>query len=92
MKNILTYSMFNESNYDNTSWTKTINGKEVTIPIREVEKYLDSKNVEPEKIFVSEIKHMCAHKDKTDKKTLKRSQNSNLDYPIIISKLDGYLK
>jgi hypothetical protein len=96
---ILSYNLFTiqkitpkveNNHYKDTSWTDTIDGKEVTITIQEIEDYLDSKNVNIIEIPVNEVFTMCAHKDKTDSETLKRSEQSDLSFPIIVAKgLDG---
>ena len=76
----------NENYYDDTSWEMVIDGKKVKIKIQEIKKYLDKNNIPIIKIPVKDIFHMCIHKDKKDEETLKKSEESNLDYPIIISK------
>lgn len=75
-----------KKDYKNTSWTKEINGKEVTITIKDVEKYIEKEDIPTTKIPVDDIFDMCIHKNKNDKKTLKRSEQTNLKYPIIIAK------
>ena len=80
---ILRFSLFCESHYEETSWSRKLDGKNVTITIKDVEKLLNSGI---EKISVTEIADMCVHKGKTDKGTLERSEKSNLEYPIIVSK------
>jgi len=76
----------NEGYYEETSWTREIDGKEVTITIQEVQDYLkDAPIIE---IPVEEIEDMCVHKDKKDKKTLDRAKAANLKYPILIAKDD----
>ncbi len=94
---ILNYNFFvtsqrsNESlYYEQTSWSKYIDGEEVTITIQQVQRYLDDKKIPTIEIVVDEIYDMCCHAGKTDKQTLERSESSDLSYPIIISKgLDG---
>ena len=76
-----------DKNFDETSWTKKINGKDVTISISDVIKYLDDNNVGVIEIPVDEIKEKCIHRDKRDKETINRSEKSNLLYPILICKL-----
>ena len=76
------------NNYEETSWTKEIDCKEKTITIHEIQDFL--KNEKIVNIKVDDIKSKCIHLNKTDKKTLIRSQKSDLNYPIIICKgLDG---
>lgn len=75
----------NESkHYQETSWTDTIDGKKQTISIKEVEDFL--KNDAIIDINVKDIQDKCIHLNKTDKETLKRSENSDLSFPIIITK------
>jgi hypothetical protein len=76
------FKILENKDYEETSWT---NG-DVTITIKEVQKFLDDNKVKITKIPVDEIFHMCCHRDKTDKKTIERSEKSDLDYPIIIAK------
>lgn len=76
-------------NYEETSWTAKIDGKEVTVTIQEVQKYLDETKAPTIELLVDDIYDMCVHKDKTDEATLKRSEESNLNYPIIIAKGEG---
>lgn len=91
---ILRYQMFigiitpkvENSQYENTSWTKEIDGREVTITIHQVQDYLKSVSAPVIEIPVSEIYHMCCHEGKTDIKTIDRSEKSDLSYPIIIAK------
>ena len=75
-----------ENHYDGTSWKTEIDGKIVKVTIHDVQKYLDSLNTPIIEIPVNDIKEMCVHLGKTDKKTLQRSKNSNLSYPLIITK------
>jgi hypothetical protein len=79
------YQFINEvNNYEETSWSRTIDGELVTIKISEIEKYLEYFPII--EIPVSEIKDMCVHKDKKDEETIKRVESADLKYPIIISK------
>jgi len=70
-------------NYKETSWTKTINGKDKTISISDIEKYLKDA-----KVFEIPVKNIAniSILDKTNAKTKERSEKANLEYPIIISK------
>jgi len=79
-------SMMESSHYEETSWTVNIDGEDVTVTIKEIEKYLKKANAPVIEIPVKEIFHMCVHKDKKDKETLERSEKSDLKYPIIIAK------
>jgi len=88
---MMKYIKLFENFYDDTSWTKEIDGKEETITIHDIQEYL--KNDDVVNIKVDDIKHMCIHKNKKDKKTIERSQKADLNYPIIISKgTDGKFK
>jgi hypothetical protein len=88
MKYLKTYNIFNESNhYEETSWTATKDGKDITIKISDVQDYI--KNNPVIEIPVDEIKHKCIHLGKTDKETLERSEASDLKYPIIITNKIG---
>ena len=80
---ILTFELFEKNYYEETSWSKKIDGIDVKITIQDVQKLLE--NVPIKKIPVVDIADMCVHKGKKDKKTLKRSEDSDLRYPIIIS-------
>jgi len=82
MKYLKTFEYYNH--YQETSWIDTIDGKEVTITIGEIEKYLNNSPVV--EIPVDEIKDMCIHKDKKDEATRKRAEAADLSFPIIISK------
>jgi hypothetical protein len=75
-----------ESFYDDTSWTRTIDGREVTITIHDLQRYLDDRGVPVTEVPVYEIFHLCAHKDKTDRETISRSDRSDLSYPIIVAR------
>jgi hypothetical protein len=86
MNQIKTFNQFmcENNNYTETSWTGDIDGVEKTVTISEVEDYL--KDAPIIGIPVKTIKGMCCHLGKTDEETLSRSNASNLDFPIIISK------
>jgi len=67
------------------SWTV----KGITIKIADVQSYLDKNNIPVVNIPVKDVFHLCAHRNKTDKETLDRSERSSLDYPIIVLKKNG---
>jgi hypothetical protein len=67
------------------SWT----AKGITIKLTDVQRYLDENNIPVVNIPVKDVFHMCAHRNKTDKKTLDRSERSSLDFPIIVLKKNG---
>lgn len=88
MKHIKLFEDFlikKESHYDETSWEIEINDKVVKVTIHDVQKFLDDINTPIVEISVNSIKDMCCHLGKTDDKTLKRSEDSNLSYPVIIT-------
>jgi len=78
------YLKFFENYYQETSWTKNIDGKSITITIKDVENLLSKMSAPVENIKVSDIVDKCVHAGKTDKETLDRSEESDLKYPIII--------
>jgi hypothetical protein len=78
--------LLENSNYQETSWTIEKGGREITIGINDIQKYLDNNNISIKEIPVNTIADMCIHKDKKDKKTLKRAQEADLKYPIIIAR------
>jgi hypothetical protein len=67
------------------SWT--VGG--TTIKIEDVQKYLDENDIPVIEIPVKDIFNKCAHRNKTDKKTLDRSERSDLKFPIIVLKKNG---
>ena len=85
MKYLMKYRIFLENkDYQETSWTRKINGEDVTITIHDIQDYLKDEPVVD--ILVYNIEDICIHKDKTDKETLERAERSNLKHPIIICK------
>lgn len=85
--------MNNETDYyKGTEWNKNIDGKMVKITIQEVEDYLNKNNIPIIDIPLEDVYHLCSCKDKKDDETLKRSEESNLEYPIIISRYSGKYK
>ena len=85
---VINYSQFllENSSYEQTSWTATIDGREITITIQDVQDYLDSNSVTSSNMPINKIFHMCIHKNKKDEATIKRSAESDLRFPIIIAK------
>jgi hypothetical protein len=67
------------------SWTVN----DITIKITDVQKYLDENNIPVVDIPVNDVFHLCAHRNKTDKETVDRSERASLDYPIIVLKKNG---
>jgi len=71
------------------SWSMEIDGKMVKITFDEVMDYIKKNNIPVTSIPVKDVFKFCAHKNKTDKETLARSERSSLDYPIIVTKMNG---
>lgn len=84
MKHISSFKLFEY--YQDTYWSKNINGKEVTVTIHQVQDYLNKINAPVIEIPVKDIESMCIHVNKNDKETKERSEKSDLGYPIIIVK------
>lgn len=76
---------YGTSNEPPPSWTVG----NITIKIADVMKYLDKNNIPVTEIPVKDVFSKCAHKDKTDKETLDRSERSDLKFPIIVLKKNG---
>jgi len=55
-----------DKNYNETSWTMDINGKEKTITIHMIQDFLKDEPIVD--IKVEDIKDKCIHLDKKDKK------------------------
>lgn len=76
-------------NWASTSWTDTINGKELTITLKDMLEYI--KNDPVIEIATSELAPYALHRDKKDAETLKNIERSDLQYPIIVlKKPDSY--
>ena len=71
------------------SWSMEIDDKMVEITFDEVMDYIKKNNIPVTSIPVKDVFQFCAHKNKTDKETLARSERSSLDYPIIVTKMNG---
>ena len=67
MRFIKAFRIFENDNYKDTSWTMKIDGKEVTITVKDVEDYLDKEGIKSIDIPVKDIKDMSIHKNKKDK-------------------------
>ena len=75
--------------WSNTSWTNTIDGKDVTVTIKDMLDLIKGKPVQG--IATKILEPYALHKTKTDAETLANIEKSNLDYPIIVlKKPDGY--
>jgi len=70
--------------WKDTSWTNIIDGKEVTVTIKDILDLIKEKPVQ--KIDTEILKPYALHKTKTDADTLAKIKNANLDYPIIVLK------
>jgi hypothetical protein len=87
-KNVLVDGMHGDD-WANTSWTDTIDGKDVTVTIKDMLDLIKGKPVQEIKTKV--LEPYALHKTKTDPETLANIQKSNLDYPIIVlKKSSGY--
>ena len=71
------------------SWSMEIDNEMVKITFDEVLDYIKKNNIPVTTIPVKDVFQFCAHKNKTDKETLARSERSSLDYPIIVTKMNG---
>ena len=75
--------------WSNTSWTNTIDGKDVTVTIKDMLDLIKGKPVQG--IATKILEPYALHKTKTDAETLANIEKSNLDYPIIVlKKPNGY--
>ena len=73
------------------SWTDTIDGKQVTITLPEVLEYL--KDAPVKEIDPKQLEHLrVGAVKKPDEAHLKRINQSNLDYPIIVIASEGKYK
>ena len=74
----------NENTGADTSWTRERNGKEITITMKDIIKYLDENEVEVEHVTTELIKPLIIDTDRDPK----RVEAADLEYPIIVSKKD----
>ena len=73
------------------SWTDTIDGKQVTITLSQILEYL--KNVPVKEVNTKQLEHLrVGAVKKPDEAHLKRINQSNLDYPIIVIASQGKYK
>ena len=68
--------------YSDSHWSRTIDGKFITITIQEVEDILRDSPVVS--IPLKEIEDMCIYKSCTNPPTVDRAMNADLEFPIII--------
>jgi uncharacterized ParB-like nuclease family protein len=81
------YESIHGENWGNTSWTDTINGKEITVTINDLMNV--AKNVPVIEMLTKTLEPYALHKDKKDAETLANVQKSDLQYPIIVLKKQG---
>lgn len=76
-------------NYEGTSWTAEIDGKEVTVTIQEVQKYLDEVNAPTIELLVDDIYDMCVQftTDLSEKRGVEKMIEISSD-----SKIPGFAK
>ena len=69
-------------NWESTSWTHIVDGKEVTVTIKDMLNLIKDKPIREIKTKI--LEPFALHKSKKDKQTLDNIQKSNLEYPIIV--------
>tara|TARA_R110000868_G_scaffold411565_1_gene705372 strand:+ start:1130 stop:1552 length:423 start_codon:yes stop_codon:yes gene_type:complete len=74
----------NEDAWIGTSWTDTIDGKEVTVTIKDILDLIKERPVQ--EIDTHILEPYALHKTKTDAGTLANIKKANLNYPIIVLK------
>lgn len=72
----------NGSNWGNTSWTDTIDGKKVTVTLNDL--LTVAKDTPIQNIPTKDLEPYALHKDKKDKETLANVERADLAYPIIV--------
>ena len=86
MRAKLVKEALNESHIGaDTSWTADYKGKEITVSLKDVNNYLDKKNVEVQLIDPESVKNLLIDAKRDEK----RVQAASLDYPILVTKKDG---
>lgn len=81
VKRLLTENMHGD-NWASTSWTDTVDGKEITVTLNDMLNLIKDKPIQ--KIKTEILEPYALHKTKTDVKTISNIQKANLDYPIIV--------
>ena len=71
-----------------TSWTRNIDGKEVTITLHDVNDYLDENNVNVEEIDTKSIEDILIDVERDPN----RVESADLSFPIVVSKSNGEFK
>lgn len=70
------------NNWTSTSWTDTVEGKEITVTLNDMLNLIKDKPIK--EIQTEILEPYALHKTKTDEQTLSNIQKANLDYPIIV--------
>ena len=70
------------TNWSNTSWTDVVDGKQITVTLKELLTVMG--NIRIQNISTKELEPYALHKDKKDKETLFNVEQANLHHPIII--------
>lgn len=86
MKKFSILERFGFEEWVKTSWSIGSGDKEQSIGILQLEDLMLKLNSQQIEIPVEDIWHLCVHKNKNDKKTKLRSEDSDLSFPIIICK------
>jgi hypothetical protein len=71
-----------------TSWTRSIDGKETTITLRDLNDYLDENNVAVEEIDTKSIEDILIETERDPN----RVNSADLSFPIVVSKSNGEFK
>ena len=72
----------------NTSWTRSIDGKETTITLQDLNDYLDENNVAVEEIDTKSIEDILIETERDPN----RVESADLSFPIVVSKSNGEFK
>lgn len=71
-----------------TSWTRSIDGKETTITLQDLNDYLDENNVAVEEIDTKSIEDILIETERDPN----RVNSADLSFPIVVSKSNGEFK
>jgi hypothetical protein len=71
-----------------TSWTRSIDGKETTITLQDLNDYLDENNVSVEEIDTKSIEDILIETERDPN----RVNSADLSFPIVVSKSNGEFK
>jgi hypothetical protein len=80
--NAIIKESMNGSNWGNTSWTDTIDGKEITITLKDL--LTVTKDIPIQNIPTKDLESYALHKDKKDKETLANVERADLTHAIIV--------